>query len=307
VTAPTTRPGSGTAGVPLLEVRDLQVGVPGRDGPLALVHGLSFAVDAGRTLGIVGESGSGKSMTSLAIMGLLPPGATASGSVRLRTQRHPEGEELLSAGAGRLRGLRGDRMAMIFQDPLSCLNPYYRVGVQVAEAHRVHRGSSRRQARALAVDVLGRVGIPRPHQRVDDYPYQFSGGMRQRIMIAMSLVCEPDLLIADEPTTALDVTVQAQILALLSDLQREFGTGMIYITHDLAVVSQVAEDILVLREGRPVEHGPAEQIFSDPQQDYTRELLDAVPRIDDPVPAPHLQGGTTPLRPPGTSWGGGTP
>jgi len=274
---------------PLLRVDDLRISVPGREGPLEVVHGLSFAVDVGRTLGIVGESGSGKSMTSLAVMSLLPPGAAASGSVRLRTQEHPGGEELLSGGTARLRALRGDRMAMVFQDPLSCLNPYYRVGVQIAEAHRAHRGSTRRQARTLAVDVLGRVGIPRPHQRVDDHPYQFSGGMRQRIMIAMALVCEPDLLIADEPTTALDVTVQAQILALLSDLQREFGTGMIYITHDLAVVSQVAEEILVLRGGHPVEHGTAEQIFSDPQQDYTRELLDAVPRIDDPVPA---RGGT---------------
>lgn len=263
-------------GAALLEVDDLTVTFPTTSGDIDVVRKASFAVQHGQTLGIVGESGSGKSMTSLAIMGLLPNGGRTTGSVRL------SGHELVGRSDREMRRVRGDRIAMVFQDPLSSLNPYYTVGLQIEEAYRAHRGGSRKAARAVTIEALERVRIADASRRVDHYPHQFSGGMRQRIMIAMALCLEPDLLIADEPTTALDVTVQAQILDLLSELQRETGTGMIFITHDLAVVSQVADDVLVMRGGDPVEMGAAEQIFSRPQAAYTRALLDALPRIDDP-------------------------
>ncbi|AOS63768.1 ABC transporter ATP-binding protein [Actinoalloteichus hymeniacidonis] len=240
-----------------------------------VVDDLSFSLRAGRTLGVVGESGSGKSMTSLAIMGLLPPEAIASGSIRFGDQ------ELLQQSDRQLRAIRGDRIGMIFQDPLSSLNPYYTVGFQIAEAYRAHRQATSAQAKKVAVEAMERVSIREPQRRFDHYPHQFSGGMRQRIMIAMALVCEPDLIIADEPTTALDVTVQAQILRLLTDLQRDTGVGMLFITHDLAVVSEVAHDVLVLRDGRQMEAGTAEQVFSQPRDAYTRHLLDATPRIDE--------------------------
>ena len=263
-------------GAALLEVDDLTVTFPTTSGDVDVVRKASFTVQHGQTLGIVGESGSGKSMTSLAIMGLLPNGGRTTGSVRL------SGHELVGRSDREMRRVRGDRIAMVFQDPLSSLNPYYTVGLQIEEAYRAHRGGSRKAARAVTIEALERVRIADASRRVDHYPHQFSGGMRQRIMIAMALCLEPDLLIADEPTTALDVTVQAQILDLLSELQRETGTGMIFITHDLAVVSQVADDVLVMRGGDPVEMGTAEQIFSRPQAAYTRALLDALPRIDDP-------------------------
>ncbi|AQX79439.1 ABC transporter ATP-binding protein [Plantibacter flavus] len=263
-------------GAALLEVDDLTVTFPTTSGDVDVVRKASFTVQHGQTLGIVGESGSGKSMTSLAIMGLLPNGGRTTGSVRL------SGHELVGRSDREMRRVRGDRIAMVFQDPLSSLNPYYTVGLQIEEAYRAHRGGSRKAARAVTIEALERVRIADASRRVDHYPHQFSGGMRQRIMIAMALCLEPDLLIADEPTTALDVTVQAQILDLLSELQRETGTGMIFITHDLAVVSQVADDVLVMRGGDPVEMGTAEQIFSRPQAPYTRALLDALPRIDDP-------------------------
>ncbi|OAN34993.1 hypothetical protein A4X17_10855 [Plantibacter sp. H53] len=263
-------------GAALLEVDDLTVTFPTTSGDVDVVRKASFTVQHGQTLGIVGESGSGKSMTSLAIMGLLPNGGRTTGSVRL------SGHELVGRSDREMRRVRGDRIAMVFQDPLSSLNPYYTVGLQIEEAYRAHRGGSRKAARAVTIEALERVRIADASRRVDHYPHQFSGGMRQRIMIAMALCLEPDLLIADEPTTALDVTVQAQILDLLSELQRETGTGMIFITHDLAVVSQVADDVLVMRGGDPVEMGTAEQIFSRPQAPYTRSLLDALPRIDDP-------------------------
>ncbi|GAA1846715.1 ABC transporter ATP-binding protein [Agromyces salentinus] len=264
------------AGSTLLEVDHLTVTFPTSSGPVEVVKDASFRVESGDTLGIVGESGSGKSMTSLAIMGLLPRGGTATGSIRLN------GHELLGRSDREMRRVRGDKVAMVFQDPLSSLNPYYTVGLQIEEAYRAHNGGSRRDARRVTIEALERVRIADASRRVDHYPHQFSGGMRQRIMIAMALCLEPDLLIADEPTTALDVTVQAQILELLADLQRETGTGMIFITHDLAVVSQVAQDVLVMKDGEQVEAGTAEQVFSNPRAAYTRALLAALPRIDDP-------------------------
>ncbi|MEV0308706.1 ABC transporter ATP-binding protein [Nonomuraea fuscirosea] len=263
----------------LLVVEDLTVTFPTTRGPVEVVKGVSFTVGRDETVGIVGESGSGKSMTSLAIMGLLPKGARTRGSVRL------EGTELLGRPERELRRLRGDQLSMIFQDPLSSLNPYYTVGLQIEEMYRAHRDKSRRNARQVAIEALAQVGLPEPERRVDHYPHQFSGGQRQRVMIAMALVCGPKLLIADEPTTALDVTVQAQILRLLADLRRESGTGMVFITHDLAVISSIATRVLVLRRGEQVEYGTAEQVFAEPRHDYTRMLLDSIPRIDDEVSA----------------------
>ena len=218
----------------MLEVRDLHVQFRTDDGVVKAVDGLSFDLERGRTLGIVGESGSGKSVTSLAIMGLHRQGkyTEITGEIRL------DGEDLVSATPERVRQLRGNKMAMIFQDPLTSLHPYYTVGAQIIEAYRVHNNVSKQAARQRAIDMLGRVGIPQPAVRVDDYPHQFSGGMRQRAMIAMALSCDPELLIADEPTTALDVTVQAQILDLIVDLQGEFGSAVIIITHDLGVVAK---------------------------------------------------------------------
>lgn len=259
----------------LLEVEDLKVRFSTPDGFVHAVDGVSFAVDRGRTLAIVGESGSGKSVTSLGIMGLVrDAGSRVSGSVRL------DGEELIGADPTWVRGLRGNRMAMIFQDPLSSLHPYYTVGAQIMEAYRLHEGGGRRAARQRAVDLLGRVGIPRPQERVDDYPHQFSGGMRQRAVIAMALACDPELLIADEPTTALDVTVQAQILDLMGDLQEEFGSAVILITHDLGVVAGVADDVLVMYAGRPVEQGDLRQLYHRPQHPYTWGLLSSATRLD---------------------------
>jgi peptide/nickel transport system ATP-binding protein len=262
----------------LLRVEDLSVEFRTANGVARVVDSVSFSVPRGGALGIVGESGSGKSMTSLAIMGLLPKGGSASGSIRF------DGQDLLSLRGNAMRRVRGDRIAMIFQDPLSSLNPYYTVGVQIAEAYRSHRtGVSRKEAKRVAIEAMERVHIHDAARRADHYPHQFSGGMRQRIMIAMALSMEPDLIIADEPTTALDVTVQAQILDLLAEIRRDTGAGLILITHDLAVVSEVADNIVVMRGGELVETGGVEEVFSDPQHEYTRRLLDAVPRIDDQI------------------------
>ncbi|THV42463.1 ABC transporter ATP-binding protein [Glycomyces buryatensis] len=262
----------------LLRVRDLTVGFHTAAGQVDVVKQLDFDLARGGALGIVGESGSGKSMTSLAIMGLLPKGASRSGSIEF------DGTELTTLPERAMRSIRGDRIAMIFQDPLSSLNPYYTVGTQIAEAYRSHRsGVTRRQARKVAIEAMERVHIRDAARRVDHYPHQFSGGMRQRVMIAMTLSMEPELIIADEPTTALDVTVQAQILDLLAEIRSDTGAGLILITHDLAVVSQVTDHLVVMRDGDLVEQGAAEQIFTDPQRDYTRMLLDAVPRIDDEI------------------------
>jgi peptide/nickel transport system ATP-binding protein len=258
-----------------LEVRDLRVHFPTADGMVRAVDGLSFRLDRGRTLGIVGESGSGKSVTSLSIMGLHESGnAQISGEIWL------DGEDLLGSTPEQVRRLRGKKMAMIFQDPLSAMHPYYCVGNQIIEAYRIHNDVSRSVARRHAVEMLRRVGIPQAASRVDDYPHQFSGGMRQRAMIAMALSCDPDLLIADEPTTALDVTVQAQILDLIRDLQSEFNSAVIIITHDLGVVAELAEEILVMYAGRGAEYARAEDIFRRPQHPYTWGLLSSMPRLD---------------------------
>ncbi|MGN9778162.1 ABC transporter ATP-binding protein [Micromonospora sp. H33] len=260
---------------PYLQVEDLRVWFDSADGVVRAVDGVSFTVEQGRTLGIVGESGSGKSVTSLSILGLHDPRRTRlSGRILLA------GRDLVRMSEEEVRRLRGRDMAMIFQDPLSALHPYYTVGRQVAEAYRVHHPrAGKREARQRAVDMLGRVGIPQPARRFDQYPHEFSGGMRQRAMIAMALVNDPDLLIADEPTTALDVTVQAQILDLLADLQGEFRSAIILITHDLGVVSQVADEVLVMYGGRAVEHGSVEQVLRRPQHPYTWGLLSSVPSL----------------------------
>jgi peptide/nickel transport system ATP-binding protein len=263
-----------------LEVRDLRVAFPTDDGLVRAVDGLSFRLDRGRCLGIVGESGSGKSATALALMGLHQggrlTGAQLTGEVWL------DGQELIGAPAEAVRRMRGARMAMIFQDPLTSLNPFHTVGAQIGEAYRVHHRVSRSAARRRAVDLLGRVGIAEPERRVDDHPHQFSGGMRQRVMIAMALSCDPALLIADEPTTALDVTVQAQILDLIRDLQAEFDTALILVTHDLGVVAEMAHDVLVMYAGRCVEQAPAEDLFARPEHPYTWGLLGSIPRLDRP-------------------------
>jgi peptide/nickel transport system ATP-binding protein len=260
---------------PYLTVRDLTVRFRTEDGVVRAVNGVSFSVEPGRTLGIVGESGSGKSVTGLAVLGLHDPRRTeVSGEVLVG------GQDLVGLDERQLRRLRGRSVAMVFQDPLSALHPYYPVGRQIAEAYRVHHPSANRaQARAQAVRMLGRVGIPQPERRVDRYPHEFSGGMRQRVMIAMALVNGPALLVADEPTTALDVTVQAQILDLLADLQSEFHTAIVLITHDLGVVSQVADDVLVMYGGRAVEQGSVAQVLRDPQHPYTWGLLASVPSL----------------------------
>jgi peptide/nickel transport system ATP-binding protein len=258
-----------------LEVRDLKVTFPTEDGLVKSVDGLSFHLERGRTLGIVGESGSGKSVTSLSIMGLHErTSAQLSGEIWL------DGEELLGSTPERVRELRGKKMAMIFQDPLSAMHPLYTVGDQIIEAYRIHNKVGKTAARQHAIEMLRRVGIPQPASRVDDYPHQFSGGMRQRAMIAMALSCDPDLLIADEPTTALDVTVQAQILDLIRDLQGEFDSAVIIITHDLGVVAEVADDILVMYAGRGAEYAAAAQIFGRPEHPYTWGLLASMPRLD---------------------------
>ncbi|MFF4418031.1 ABC transporter ATP-binding protein [Streptosporangium sp. NPDC001559] len=258
-----------------LELRDLRIHFPTEDGLVKSVDGLSYKLDRGKTLGIVGESGSGKSVTSLGILGLHKGGsAKISGEIWL------DGEELVSAGADHVRTLRGKKMAMIFQDPLSSMHPFYSVGAQIVEAYRIHNKVSKAVARKHAIDMLGRVGIPQPDRRVDDFPHQFSGGMRQRAMIAMALSCDPELLIADEPTTALDVTVQAQILDLMTDLQREFNSALIIITHDLGVVAELSDDILVMYGGKCVEYGSAEDIFYRPEHPYTWGLLGSMPRLD---------------------------
>ncbi|MEV5437527.1 ABC transporter ATP-binding protein [Streptomyces sp. NPDC052682] len=257
-----------------LDVRDLRVHFPTEDGLVKSVDGVSFTLEKGQTLGIVGESGSGKSVTSLALLGLHKgTRAQVSGEIWL------EGRELVALPEHEMRALRGRTVSMIFQDPLSALHPFFTVGAQIAEAYRVHHKVSQREARDRAVEMLKRVGIPQPERRVKDYPHQFSGGMRQRAMIAMSLVCDPALLIADEPTTALDVTVQAQILDLIRDLQEEFGSAVVIITHDLGVVADVADDILVMYGGRRIEYGSKHDVLKTPEHPYTWGLLQSMPHL----------------------------
>ncbi|MHB6909494.1 ABC transporter ATP-binding protein [Streptomyces sp. DB-54] len=260
---------------PLLDVQDLRVEFRTRDGVAKAVNGVSYTVAAGQTLAVLGESGSGKSVTAQAVMGILdtPPGFVTGGRILF------QGRDLLTLGKEERRRIRGAKMAMIFQDALSALNPVLSVGAQLGEMFRVHSGASRKDARERAVALMERVGIPAARARVGDYPHQFSGGMRQRIMIAMALALEPDLIIADEPTTALDVTVQAQVMDLLAELRREYRMGLILITHDLGVVADVADTIAVMYAGRVVETASVHQLYKAPAHPYTRALLESVPRL----------------------------
>jgi peptide/nickel transport system ATP-binding protein len=262
---------------PLLQVEDLKVEFKTDDGIVHAVDGISYSVRAGTTLGIVGESGSGKSVTSLTTMGLTRGRSTSvSGKILF------EGKDLTTLSADEIRHIRGNEIAMIFQDPLSSLHPFYKVGAQISEGILAHRSVSKAAARDRTIDLLELVGIPDPHRRVDQYPHEFSGGMRQRAMIAMALANEPKLLIADEPTTALDVTVQAQILALIDDLQKRLGMAVIVITHDLGVVAQIADEIAVMYAGRIVEHTDTKRLFATPEHPYTWGLLKSIPRLDSP-------------------------
>ena len=260
---------------PLLSVQDLRVSFRTDDGVVHAVDGISYDVPAGKTLGIVGESGSGKTVSSLTALGLTRTrGSDISGKIVF------DGRDVVAMSDDDLRGIRGNDMAMIFQDPLSSLHPFYKVGAQLVEAMQAHRSIRKAAARTRAAELLELVGIPDPKRRVDQYPHEFSGGMRQRAMIAMALANEPKLLIADEPTTALDVTVQAQILALLDDLQTRLGTAIIIITHDLGVVAEIADEIAVMYAGRIVERGTTEEIFRHPEHPYTWGLLKSIPRLD---------------------------
>jgi peptide/nickel transport system ATP-binding protein len=284
----------------LLDVRDLRTYFKTDDGIVKAVDGVSFSLERGKTLGIVGESGSGKSVTMMSILGLNPkagrrsiepgPGIGDAMAEELRAttkftslstgQALFRGEDLLKAPNSRLREIRGDEIAMIFQDPMTSLNPVYKISQQLSEAILLHRDVSRREARDRAIQALKDVGIPRPERRVDDYPHQFSGGMRQRVMIAMALINDPELLIADEPTTALDVTTQAQILDLMRKLQDEYGTAILMITHDLGVVAEIADDVVVMYAARVAERAPVHSIYDHPMHPYTWGLLGSLPRVD---------------------------
>ncbi|SME93065.1 ABC transporter ATP-binding protein [Pseudogulbenkiania subflava] len=258
----------------ILQVKDLGVRFATLDGQVQAVNGVSFDLARGQTLGIVGESGSGKSQSVLAMMGLLAKNGQASGEALY------QGKNLLTMTPRELNRIRGDRVSMIFQDPMTSLNPYLTVERQMTEVLQLHKGMSRKEAKKRAIELLEAVRIPDAARRIDMYPHEFSGGMRQRVMIAMALLCEPEVLIADEPTTALDVTVQAQILALLKDLQRDFGTAIIMITHDLGVVAGLCDRVMVMYGGRVMEQGPADSIFYQPSHPYTIGLLGALPRLD---------------------------
>jgi len=262
---------------PLLEVKDLKVSFRTEDGLVRAVDGISFSVDEGEVVGIVGESGSGKSVTMMSVMRLInDPNAIYEGEILYK------GRNLMGVSQDAMRQVRGEEIAMIFQDPMTSLNPVYTVGWQIEEQLNEHNDLNKGQARQRAIALLTQVGIPKPEQRIDDYPHQFSGGMRQRVMIALALSCNPDLLIADEPTTALDVTIQAQILELVKSLKRDFGSAVVLITHDLGVVADIADRILVMYAGRIVEEGNKEQIFYDPQHPYTWGLLGSIARLDRP-------------------------
>jgi peptide/nickel transport system ATP-binding protein len=259
----------------LLDVRDLKTHFRTDDGIVKAVDGVSFQVEKGKTLGIVGESGSGKSVTCLTIMGLNAKRNTITSGEALFN-----GQDLIKMPSSRLRDIRGNDIAMIFQDPMTSLNPVHTIGRQLIEAIKLHRDVSKKQAKGRALELLKAVGIPRADRRFGDYPHQFSGGMRQRVMIAMALVNDPDLLIADEPTTALDVTTQAQILELMDRLQREFGSAIIMITHDLGVIAEIADDVVVMYAARVAEHGSVRQLFKRPHHPYTWGLLGSLPRLD---------------------------
>jgi oligopeptide transport system ATP-binding protein len=263
-------------GAPVLEVDDLHVEFRTRDNVVNAVNGISYTVSEGETLAILGESGSGKSVSAQAIMGILdtPPAVITGGGIRF------EGRDMLDMPAEEQRRVRGPGISMIFQDALSSLNPVYSVGFQIGEMFRAHRGTSRKEAKRLAIELMDRVRIPAAAQRVNDYPHQFSGGMRQRVMIAMAIALDPRILIADEPTTALDVTVQAQVMDLLKDLQRETGMGLVLITHDLGVVNEVADSVAVMYAGRIVERGTVDDVFTNPAHPYTDGLMSSVPQVE---------------------------
>ena len=264
---------------PLLEVKDLKVSFRTEDGVVKAVDGVSFTLQRGEVLGIVGESGSGKSVSMMSVMRLIiDPNAVFEGEVIYK------GRDLMKLGQDEMREIRGAEIAMIFQDPMTSLNPVYRDGWQIAEQIRSHEPASKQAAHSRAVELLAAVGIPNPRVRVNDYPHQFSGGMRQRVMIAMALSCNPDLLIADEPTTALDVTIQAQILELIGRLKADFGSAVVLITHDMGVVADVADRVMVMYAGRVVERGAKSELFYDPQHPYTWGLLGSIPRLDRPKP-----------------------
>lgn len=261
---------------PILQVRDLQTQFKTDDGVVKAVDGVSFDLHRGETLGIVGESGSGKSVTNLSIMRLIPspPGKIVGGQVLF------EGKDLLTMSDAEMRQIRGNKISMIFQDPMTSLNPFLRVSTQLIETIRLHQGLNKQEALIKAIEMLGMVGIPRPEKRVIDYPHQFSGGMRQRVMIAMALSCNPEILIADEPTTALDVTIQAQILDIIQRLADEMGTAVIVITHDLGVVAGMCDHMAVMYAGKIVEKASTKKLFADPQHPYTKGLIKSVPRLD---------------------------
>jgi len=259
----------------LLQVKDLQTHFPTRAGLVKAVNDVSFHIDEGELVGLVGESGCGKSITALSILRLIyPPGKIAAGSITFK------GEELTKASEGRMREIRGNDIAMIFQDPMTSLNPVYTVGEQIAEALRLHRKLDKKAAWAAAIDAMKEVSIPAPERRADDYPHQLSGGMRQRVMIAMALACDPELLIADEPTTALDVTIQAQILELLDELQQTRKLAVLLITHDLGVVAETADRVCVMYTGKIVEHSGVDELFENPKHPYTRGLIRSVPKLN---------------------------
>jgi peptide/nickel transport system ATP-binding protein len=264
--------------VALLEVKDLRTSFKTEDGIVGAVDGVSFSIEKGQTLGIVGESGCGKSVTCLTIMGLNPKRNTISSGEALW-----KGKNLLTAAPKELRAIRGDEISMIFQDPMTSLNPVHTIGKQLVEAVQLHRDVSEKVARARALELLKAVGIPRAETRIDDYPHQFSGGMRQRVMIAMALINDPDLLIADEPTTALDVTTQAQILSLMKRLQEDFGSAIIFITHDLGVIAETADDVVVMYAAKIVEQADVGQLFGRPQHPYTWGLMGSLPRLETDV------------------------
>jgi peptide/nickel transport system ATP-binding protein len=264
--------------VPLLEVKDLRTSFQTEDGVVGAVDGVSFSIEKGQTLGIVGESGCGKSVTCLTIMGLNPRRTTISSGEALW-----KGKNLLTAKTSQLREIRGDEISMIFQDPMTSLNPVHTIGKQLIEAVQLHRDVTTKVARARALELLKAVGIPHAERRIDDYPHQFSGGMRQRVMIAMALINDPDLLIADEPTTALDVTTQAQILNLMKRLQEDFGSAIMIITHDLGVVAETADDVLVMYAAKVVEEATVDQLFVRPQHPYTWGLMGSLPRLETDV------------------------
>jgi peptide/nickel transport system ATP-binding protein len=277
----TTSEAPARTGAATLEVEDLVVEVLTEHGWATVVDGVSFSVAQGETLGIVGESGSGKSVTCLAIAGLMPPRQTRVRATTLRVLDH----DLTALTPRQMDDIRGPKIAMIFQEPMSSLNPAFTVGDQIAEVLRRHEGLSRRQSRERAVALLDRVGVPSPEKRFAQYPFEFSGGMRQRVMIAIALACNPDVIIADEPTTALDVTVQAQILELLREIQREHGMSVIFITHDLGVVADVCDRVLVMYAGQIVEGAPLDELFETPAHPYMEGLLAAMPRMDEPTAA----------------------